>query len=195
MPAALEKLGTIISDLEAQTHEIAEYGNVLRRISDAELEIEKTSELTKQSTENLSRALTKYTDFIDTIDTKIESQNLTLNDFKSDINKQNSKFSNELIEKLNVLRGESLNAHIDIRQDIERVGKSNARVNALIKEVKGELSAYSNKNSKDLEERHNILESLLLEHKKNISLNNKVVLFIASFTVILLPLSIYFSLK
>jgi len=195
MSVTLEKLGTVIANLEEQTHEIAEYGNVLRRISNVESQIEKTTELTKQSTNQLSGILTDYTDFIHSINKKVESQNSVLKTLKSDVNKQISEFSHEFIEKVSVMRDESLTAHIDLRQDIDRVNKANTEVSKSIKQFSEELSVYSTSNSKAEEDRHQKLETILLEQNKNISRNNKIVIFIGTITTILLSLSLYFTLK
>jgi hypothetical protein len=191
MSTALEKLDNIIVDLEKQSNEIEKSGNVLQKISNVELQIKKTTELTKEATENLSGTLANYTGFIDTLDIKIKSQNSILNNLKSDTKKQISEFSHEFIEKVSVLRDESLNAHIDLRQDIERVNKSNAQLNESIKQISSELSSYIIKNSKEQKTNHDKLKSLLAEQNKKIAINNKIVIYIASLTTVLLPLSIY----
>jgi len=195
MSTALEKLDNIIVDLEKQSNEIEKSGNVLQKISNVESQIKKTTELTKEATEHLAGTLANYTDFIDTLDNKIESQNSILNNLKSETKKQISEFSHEFIEKVSVLRDESLNAHIDLRQDIERVNKANTLVNDSIKVVSEELCVYSAKNSKEQSEHYQKLETLLVEQNEKLSLNNKVVLFIASITTVLLPLLIYFTLS
>lgn len=191
MSTALEKLDNIIVDLEKQSNEIEKSGNVLQKISNVELQIKKTTELTKEATENLSGTLANYTGFIDTLDIKIKSQNSILNNLKSDTKKQISEFSHEFIEKVSVLRDESLNAHIDLRQDIERVNKSNAQLNESIKQISSDLSSYIIKNSKEQKTNHDKLKSLLAEQNKKIAINNKIVIYIASLTTVLLPLSIY----
>ncbi len=188
MSVALDKLGNIISDLEEQAEEIGEFKNVIQRISGVEKEIEKTSEIAKQSTDKLSEILTDYTSFIGVLENKIESQHSVLKDIKSDLNNQINDFSHEFIEKVSVMRDESLSAHIDHRQDIEKVNK-------LISQISTQLSEHSVKNSKIQEELHHKVEIILLEQSKNLSINTKIVIFIATITAILLPLSIYFSLK
>jgi len=195
MSVSLEKLENVISDLEEQTQEIEQYRDVIQRISNVELQIEKTTELSKESAENLSVTLKDYTDFISNLENKIESQNSLLKEMKSDVKNQISEFSHEFIEKVSVMRDESLNAHIDIRQDIERVNKAHKDINEAINQVSEKLSAYSDKNSKEQEGRHQVLEALLLEQNKKLSLNNKVVLFVATITTVLLPLCLYFILK
>jgi len=195
MSVSLEKLENVISDLEEQTQEIEQYRDVIKRISNVELQIEKTTELSKESAENLSVTLKNYTDFISNLESKIESQNSLLKEMKSDVKNKISEFSHEFIEKVSVMRDESLNAHIDIRQDIERVNKANKDINELINQVSEKLSTYSDKNSKEQEERHQVLESLLLEQNKKLSLNNKVVLFVATITTVLIPMCLYFILK
>jgi len=195
MSVSLEKLDSVISDLEEQTQEIGQYRDVIQRISNVELQIEKTTELSKKSAENLSVTLEDYTDFISNLESKLESQDSLLKAMKKEMKNQISEFSHEFIEKVSFMRDESLNAHIDIRQDIDRLNKANKAINESINQVSEKLSAYSDKNSKEQEERHQILETLLLEQNKKLSLNNKVVLFIATITSVLLPLCLYFIFK
>jgi chromosome segregation ATPase len=195
MSVSLEKLDSVISDLEEQTQEIGQYRDVIQRISNVELQIEKTTELSKKSAENLSVTLEDYTDFISNLESKLESQDSLLKAMKNDMKNKISEFSHEFIEKVSVMRDEYLNAHIDIRQDIERVNKANKDINESINQVSEKISAYSDKNSKEQEERHQVLETLLLEQNKKLSINNKVILFIATITSVLLPLCLYFILK
>jgi oligoendopeptidase F len=195
MSVILEKLGTVIAGLEEQTHEISEYGNVLQRISNVESQIEKTTELTNKSTEQLSGILTDYTDFIHSFDSKVESQNSVLKAMKSDVNKQIAEFSHEFIEKISVMRNESLNAHTDLRHDIERVKKANTKVSESIKQFSEELLAYLASSSKTEEDRHQKLEIILLEQNKNLSRNNKTIIFIGKITTILLSIILFFSFK
>lgn len=195
MSVSLEKLERVISDLEEQTQEIEQYRDVIQRISNVEIQIEKTTELSKESAENLSVTLKDYSDFISNLESKLESQDSLLKAMKNDMKNQISKFSHEFIEKISFMRDESLNAHIDIRQDIDRLNKANKEINESINQVSEKLSTYANKNSKEQEERHQILETLLLEQNKKLSLNNKVVLFVATITTVILPLCLYFILK
>ncbi len=195
MSAALEKLDNIIVDLERQTNEIEKSGNVLQKISNVEIQIKKTTELTKEATEHLSVTLANYTDFIDTLDNKIEFQNSILNNLKSDTKKQISEFSHQFIEKVSVLRDESLNAHIDLRQDIERVNKTNALINESVKQVAEELSVYKDQNSRAQEDNYQKLEQILLEQNRKLSLHGKVIFFVATITTALLSMNIYLTFK
>jgi chromosome segregation ATPase len=195
MSATLEKLENIISDLEEQTQEIEGYGNVLGRISNVEIQIEQITELSKKSVENLSTTLIGYTDFIESLESQIESQNSQLSSLKVDTKKQIIDFSHEFIEKTSVLRDESLSAHIDLRQDMERVDKASNQVNNSVKQLSKELSSYKTQNSKAQDLIYKRLENMLLEQNKKLSLNNKIVFFIATITSTLLALSLYFSLK
>ena len=96
----LDKLDDIIVDLEKQSKEIESSANVLKKISNIEIKIHKTAELTITATENLSVTLSRYTDFISTLENKIESQNEVINNLTIDTKKQISGFAHDFIDTI-----------------------------------------------------------------------------------------------
>ena len=195
MAVTLKRLESVISNLEDQTQEIEQYKNVIKRISDIELEVQKIIGLSNKSSLKLTELLSEHSELLNSFESKFNFQNSILKNIKHDTNKKIGDFSHEFIEKISVIRDESLNAHIDLRQDIERVNKDQKQIGDSIKQISEELSGHKIQNSQEQDERFQKLEVVLFEQNKKISLSNKLGILVSAVTISLLSLSIYFLMK
>ena len=191
MAVELEKLGRVILDLEEQSRDIKQYKDVISRMSDVGLEIQKTANISKDSNDNLSKLLIQQGELLDESDKKFEFQNSVLAEIKNQIDEKITEFSHDFIEKISLVRDESLNAHIDIRQDIERNNKTQQQLDDSIKKLTEEFSAYKLNNSREQLKHYEKLEVIFLEQAKKISLNNKIGLSLTILTIIILFLVVF----
>ena len=195
MAVELEKLGKIILDLEEQSKDIKQYKDVINRMSDISLEIQKIAEISKRSNSELSKLLIQQGELIHESDKKFESQNSLLENIKNQIDKKITTFTHDFIEKISLVRDESLTAHIDLRQDIERVNKTQQMLVESMKNINEGLSAFKLNISKEQLKYYQNLEVILLQQSKSISFNKKVGLLLIILSVTILSVGLVFVIN
>ena len=195
MAVELEKLGKIILDLEEQSKDIKQYKDVINRMSDISLEIQKIAEISKRSNSELSKLLIQQGELIHESDKKFEFQNSVLENIKNQIDKKITTFTHDFIEKISLVRDESLTAHIDLRQDIERVNKTQQMLVESMKNMNEGLSAFKLNISKEQLKYYQNLEVILLQQSKSISFNKKVGLLLIILSVTILSVGLVFVIN
>jgi hypothetical protein len=188
---ALKRLGNAISDIEKQALEIEQYKDVLKHISDIKLEAQKTADQSTVLIERQSSVIADNLKFIEDCKGRFAEQHFLLEELKKKTGEQISNFSHEFIEKTSILRDESLNAHIDLRQDIERLNKSQKQLDNSMTETNELITKVITENSKGLVNQLGKLDDMVLEQSKKIKWGNYWNGLITLFLVTLLTLQLF----
>jgi hypothetical protein len=188
---ALKRLGNAISDIEKQALEIEQYKDVLKHISDIKLEAQKTADQSTVLIERQSSVIADNLKFIEDCKGRFAEQHFLLEELKKKTGEQISNFSHEFIEKTSILRDESLNAHIDLRQDIERLNKSQKQLDNSMTETNELITKVITENSKELVNQLGKLDDMVLEQSKKIKWGNYWNGLITLFLVTLLTLQLF----
>lgn len=191
MADALKRLGNAISDIEKQALEIEQYKDVLKHISDIKLEAQKTADQSTVLIERQSSVIADNLKFIEDCKGRFAEQHFLLEELKKKTGEQISNFSHEFIEKTSILRDESLNAHIDLRQDIERLNKSQKQLDNSMTETNELITKVITENSKGLVNQLGKLDDMVLEQSKKIKWGNYWNGLITLFLVTLLTLQLF----
>lgn len=191
MADALKRLGNAISDIEKQALEIEQYKDVLKHISDIKLEAQKTADQSTVLIERQSSVIADNLKFIEDCKGRFAEQHFLLEELKKKTGEQISNFSHEFIEKTSILRDESLNAHIDLRQDIERLNKSQKQLDNSMTETNELITKVITENSKELVNQLGKLDDMVLEQSKKIKWGNYWNGLITLFLVTLLTLQLF----
>ena len=133
------------------------------------------------------------TDFSSKIDSKIESQNLLLTAFKKEYEQKMSGFTHQFTEKVSTLRGESLNAHIDIRHDVENINKNINTLNKLIVNLREEFPIFITEKFEKSDEQYRKIEKQQQDQSEKLSINTKIGIFIAIIPTAILSLYLYLT--
>jgi len=188
---ALKRLGDAISDIEKQALEIEQYKDVLKHIADIKLEAQKTADQATVLIEGQSSVIADNLKFIEDCKGRFAEQQFLLEELKKKTGEQISNFSHEFIEKTSILRDESLNAHIDLRQDIERLNKSQKQLDNSMTTTNELITKVITENSKELVNQLGKLDNMILEQSKKIKWGNYWNGLITLFLVTLLTLQLF----